>query len=287
MSVSAVNHAPRDLSRVDRDEPVEPKTTQNPQQRKLSRPEYYRDDFQQPALPKRNQFGSFARPPAADGGKTMEEKIDASVSAVKQDAQQMQQLQQRATASFRSIDTLSRGSEFIVGTVAASGTLGLVAAGGMESFLRQDPAALSGALQKAQTAGKYIMGELTAETNRANGLFHQFSGQYGRYKELNAALQNAIRAQDHGKIASLSQEMDALKPEMQKTVEQLERAAHRIAGLQREFDSVAKHAAAHAAFSAVGAGVGALHPAAGIAENVLHIMKDSALFNAGSRAVEH
>ncbi len=162
--------------------------------------------------------------------------------------------ERRCAGLVRAAGSVTRGAELSVGLLNASGTVGAVAFGALESAVARNGALGSAVTQAGEAAG-HLLGELTDAQTRLRGHEAALRRAVGAYDAQAARALEDVR--ERGQLApATSRELARLEREVVRVAQALEPAARELRERQGSFDAATKSAARGLVVSAVFQGVG-------------------------------
>ncbi len=164
----------------------------------------------------------------------------------------------RVNAEYRGVPILSRGAEFIAGTVAATATVQAGLASGPEAVWSRSLEQPRRVLNDADAAAGFMAGELTDRIGKAKGLYDRFIAQQSEYDKAVGELHDASAAQDYEGIARSTRRVDEIASSMVKIADDVCSKSRDIRVRSEEFNRTMVHAAVHTAVTAVTLGIGGM-----------------------------
>lgn len=201
---------------------------------------------------------------------SVDRQRNAAIAAAQKQRDQAARLLQEVNTQYRRVPVLNRIAEAGVGIGASTGAVGSITVDAIHSAVSRDSAYLERSVDKAETAGGYVFGELTAKIEEAAHAYGRFVTAYDEYVQVNSQYQEALRRQDSAAIVSTSQRMSALVPELRATAEALGAQAEVIGRESKEFNGTAVHTAIHMYVSALSLGIGGFPGEHAVAKTVEH-----------------
>lgn len=230
--------------------------------------------------------GSAGADTTAAAPPTVQQQVDSAIARVEAQAESGRRLLHQVNAANRKIPNISRAATAVVAGVNITGIPGNLATGVMLHGLGHPTVGVE-TLNDARSTVEMMGGKLNREAAEAGTLYRKFLREYGEYQQASQQLRAAMAGGDHRAIVDLSRRGSQLDQEMRKTAREFESKAEEVDRLNKEFDAAAKHAAVHAAISAVTAGIGGVpgeHAVTGLAGKVAGKLYGAAVESGVGRA---
>jgi hypothetical protein len=176
---------------------------------------------------------------------SMEQQVGQAVERVKAEAQEAKRLLDTVNAQNRSMTTVHRAAEAVIGV-------------GLAHTLPGTFVTLQGrkGLRNGERAGAFIAGELTEKQKLAREAYGAFLQTYGRFASANAQYQRALESEDYVAIPGLARSCEELSAQLKADSETFGARCKAARAREEQFDEAAKEVAVHAAVEAATLGAG-------------------------------